>query len=102
MLTKEELEKRRAVHNKAIRKKEAEQLARGLTEEDIAERRESMRQSLAIVKLEGFEPSAEYLSDVEEYVQGKITGDELLTRSFEKTKAREEASENQGQRRAFS
>ena len=55
----------------------AEQIKRGTENVTEAKRRMSWEQALASARIEGFEPSAEYLADVEKNIEGELTDEEF-------------------------
>lgn len=62
------------------------------TDEAKRHRRESMTRALASASIEGHVPSAAFLADVEAYIEGTITDDEMGARSLARARASEAAA----------
>ncbi len=53
-------------------------------DEAVAKRRWATEQAIANCKIEGFEPSAEFLEQCERFIRGEITSDESIAQTLAK------------------
>lgn len=62
----------------------AEQIKQNAGKSTEAGRRLAWEQALASARIEGFEPDADYLADVERNIAGQLSGDEFLAKYIAK------------------